>query len=123
MPELAVHLSGSDLGNCKLALECIKKICKKYRFMFRSDALYIEMNYMIESLSPHLLANLVNATQQLKTTQDPELVATLLTVCNCVLHIMESILSQEELPDFYEDNLNHISTSCVYILDSEFPTP
>ena len=42
----------------KLALECIKKISKKYRFMFRSDALFMEMNYMIENLSDAMLANL-----------------------------------------------------------------
>lgn len=40
------------------ALEAIKKICKKYRYMFRSDDLYREMNYMIENLSPILLSNL-----------------------------------------------------------------
>ena len=42
----------------KRALEAIKKICKKYRFMFRSDDLYREMNYMIENLSPLLLNDL-----------------------------------------------------------------
>jgi len=39
----------------RYALEAIKKICKKYRYMFRSDNLYSEMNYMIENLSIHLL--------------------------------------------------------------------
>ena len=39
----------------RYALEAVKKICKKYRYMFRSDALYSEMNYMIETLSVHLL--------------------------------------------------------------------
>ena len=39
----------------KLGLEAFKKICKKYRFMFRSDALYEEINFMIESLSVDLL--------------------------------------------------------------------
>jgi len=29
------------------ALEAIKNICKKYRYMFRSDDLYREMNYII----------------------------------------------------------------------------
>lgn len=38
-----------------LALEAVKKICKKYRYMFRSDDLYREMNYMIENLSEQLL--------------------------------------------------------------------
>lgn len=42
----------------KRSLEAIKKICKKYRYMFRSDDLYREMNYMIENLSPLLLNNL-----------------------------------------------------------------
>jgi len=39
----------------KYALETFKKICKKYRYMFRSDALYNEINYMIENLSIQLL--------------------------------------------------------------------
>ena len=47
------------MQNTKRALEAIKKICKKYRFMFRSDDLYREMNYMIENLSPSLLNNLL----------------------------------------------------------------
>jgi len=55
IPELSAHLASGNLVNARVALECIKKICKKYRFMFRSDALYTEMNYMIENLSPHLL--------------------------------------------------------------------
>ena len=39
----------------RYALEAMKKICKKYRYMFRSDALYSEMNYMITTLSIHLI--------------------------------------------------------------------
>ena len=56
IPELATHLQNQQapLG-MKRALEAIKKICKKYRYMFRSDDLYREMNYMIENLSPILL--------------------------------------------------------------------
>lgn len=45
----------------KRSLEAIKKICKKYRYMFRSDDLYREMNYMIENLSPLLINNLTFA--------------------------------------------------------------
>lgn len=49
----------------KRALETIKKICKKYRYMFRSDDLYREMNYIIENLSPILLQSLVFAVSSL----------------------------------------------------------
>lgn len=39
----------------RYSLEAVKKICKKYRYMFRSDNLYSEMNYIIDSLSTHLI--------------------------------------------------------------------
>lgn len=52
VPELVTHISQNEnLMNTKRALEAIKKICKKYRYMFRSDDLYLEMNYIIENLS------------------------------------------------------------------------
>ena len=71
MPELASHLiidpsKPHNLQNAKLAFEAVKKICKKYRFMFRSDDLYREMNYMIENLSPLLLNNLIFAVTSLQ---------------------------------------------------------
>ena len=39
----------------KTVFECVKKICKKYRYMFRSDELYLEMNYVIENFSAHMI--------------------------------------------------------------------
>ena len=39
----------------RYSLECFKKIAKKYRYMFRSDELYREINFMIENLSQDLL--------------------------------------------------------------------
>ena len=70
IPELASYLAidptkPHNLQCSKLALEAIKKICKKYRYMFRSDDLYREMNYMIENLSHHLLSNLIFAVSTL----------------------------------------------------------
>lgn len=44
----------------------------------------------------------------------------MISMVNSVLHIFESILSQEELPDFYEENLGQISDACAFILDSDF---
>ena len=38
-----------------------------------------------------------------------------------MLHIIESVLSQEELPDFYEDNLEQITQACTFLLANEFP--
>lgn len=39
-----------------------------------------------------------------------------LLIANSVLHIYESLLSQEELPDFYEENLPAICEACSFII-------
>ena len=54
----------------------------------------------------------------------PEAIPTILLaiqIVNSILHIIESILSQEELPDFYEDNLDQISQVCIFVLETDFP--
>ena len=45
----------------------------------------------------------------------------MISIVNSVLHIFESILSQEELPDFYEENLEQISQACIFILETDLP--
>ena len=70
VPELAHHLQNQQVPiGMKRSLEAIKKICKKYRFMFRSDDLYREMNYMIENLSPILLQSLIVSVPLILTSQ------------------------------------------------------
>jgi Cse1 len=67
IPELISYITSSqDPLVIRYALEAIKKICKKYRFMFRSDSLYSEMNYMIENLSVHLLTQANNCMELAK---------------------------------------------------------
>ena len=46
---------------------------------------------------------------------------TVLGIPNSVLHIIESILSQKELPDFYEEKLPQITKACVEILTFQSP--
>ena len=40
---------------------------------------------------------------------------------NSILHIIESILSQEELPDFYEEKLSDITNVCQFIIMTDYP--
>ena len=92
--------------------------------MFRSDALYTEMNYVIENLSSHLLQTLCNCLNMAKDPANDgnqELIRTLYSVMNSILHIIESILGQEELPDFYEENLKVIMDACNFILTTDYP--
>ena len=44
-----------------------------------------------------------------------------LAILNSCLHIMESVLSQEELPDFYEENLENIAGILSFVLVEAAP--
>jgi hypothetical protein len=52
----------------------------------------------------------------MKAATNVDHLVTVLGISNSVLHIIESILSQEELPDFYEEKLPQITHACVEIL-------
>ena len=58
----------------------------------------------------------------MKAATNVDHLVTVLGISNSVLHIIESILSQEELPDFYEENLATITQCCTIILGTEFPS-
>ena len=52
-------LNSQNMDQKRIIFECVKKICKKYRYMMRSDDLYREMNYVIENLSEHLIRTMI----------------------------------------------------------------
>ena len=67
----------------------------------RSDDLFREMNYVIENFSQYLISSLVLAMNlTLESLKNIENVKTNYGVMNSILHIIKSILGQEELPDF-----------------------
>ena len=104
-PQLIQHIQQAQTMSAQSVLfDCVKKICKKYRFLVRSDDLFREMNYVIENFSEHLLRSLVQATETVANQNlDEQGIRTAFSVINASLHIIESILGQEELPDFYEE--------------------
>ena len=100
-----------------MALECVKKIWKKYRFMLRSDPLYNEMNYILDRIQ--LKESLINAITEMKAATNVDHLVTVLGISNSVLHIIESILSKEESPDFFEERFPF--KACVEILTFQSP--
>lgn len=59
-PQLPAELlqqiqTSQDPNTVKMCFEVFKKICKKYRYLFRSDELYEEMNAMIQTLGTTIL--------------------------------------------------------------------
>lgn len=48
-------------------------------------------------------------------------IRTLFSVINSILHIIESLISQEELLDSYETNLDAIMNACSFVLSQDYP--
>jgi GTP1/Obg family GTP-binding protein len=79
------------------------------------------MNYVIENLSQHLLLQASNCVEAAKVqTTDIGIIQTCLQIINSVLHIIQSILSQEELPDFYEENLDTLAGIITWVMEVDF---
>lgn len=51
---------------------------------------------------------------------DLDALQTLFSILNSVFHIIESFLGQEELPDFYEENLPTIANILSFVLELQF---
>lgn len=92
--------------------------------MFRSDDLFREMIYVIEHFSEYLLGTLIKCAEMAQSLQQGDQnegqVKMAFAVINSILHIIESIISQEELPDYYEENLPKITECCKFILSVEY---
>lgn len=73
-PSLIEYLKDhqSDFEIQKTVFECVKSICKKYRYMIKSEDLILEINYVIEIFSPHLVDSLVNFTEWVRIQQEGE---------------------------------------------------
>ena len=87
--------------------------------MFRSDDLFREIIYVDDTMSSYMLNSLSQCVQM---AQDPsnitseQNIRTLFGVMNSILHIIESLISQEELLDSYETNLDSIMNACQFIM-------
>ena len=80
--------------------------------MQRSDDLFREMLYVIENLSSTMLNWLKNSAQMLNTNLSEPQIRQVYQIMNSIFHIIESILGQDELPDFYETELPTIMEVC-----------
>lgn len=58
-----------------------------------------------------------------QNSSDLGIVTACLGILNSILHIIESILSQEELPDFYEENLENIASILSFFIGGEADYP
>jgi hypothetical protein len=95
-PKLTGYIQSPDLNTVRTVFECVKKVCKKYRFMFRSDDLFREIIYVDGAMSTFLLKSLSQCVEMAQTPENQkneQNIKTLFGVMNSILHIIESLIS------------------------------
>ncbi|EGD83313.1 cellular apoptosis susceptibility protein [Salpingoeca rosetta] len=105
LPSLIEHLQGTDFNAIKGVLRAADPIFWKYRYEERSDELWIEIKYVIDTLAQPLttlFGNCVKAVEQLAS--EPAQLVPVLEATELVLQIFYS-LNFQDLPAFFEDHM------------------
>ena len=105
LPQLVQKLAGQDILIVKGVMLTANSIMKRFRYVFRSDNLYVEILHCLDGFKEPLLHQfqasgaMVNTYSQSK----PELLAIMET-----LRLMSRIffsLNWQDIPEFFEDNI------------------
>jgi len=111
-----------DLESTAFVFQLIKKICKKYKYQFRSDDLFREMNYMIDLTAEPNQATLQQCVDHFsKNIQDKATADTFLSVANSNLLIILYCMGQDEIPDFYAEKQDLLLPIYQALLDIDTP--
>jgi len=121
LPSLVSHLSTSDLTSCSSVLSMCNSIFLRYRFNLKSEELFTELAYVLDSIVEPVFSLLQSITDVVPSTSDP---SSLSLMFDCVYHIVEIVfsLSSIDLPEWIENRLDTLMCSFHAVLQMESPT-
>ena len=105
LPEIVENLEGGDRETTSGMLLAANSILKRFRFTYKSDALYSELKYVLGILAAPLTALLMRLGQALDVADDDQ---------KCCKEVLESLrlacrifysLNWQDLPEFFEDHM------------------
>ncbi len=105
LPEIVKNLEGGDRETTSGMLLAANSILKRFRFTYKSDALYSELKYVLGILAAPLTALLMRLGQALDVADDDQ---------KCCKEVLESLrlacrifysLNWQDLPEFFEDHM------------------
>lgn len=119
IPDLIEGLKQDNPDITLRVFRTLSPIMKKIRHMYRSDALYTQINYLIESFAPFLTEYTGKCigfleVEGLTKEQEEKLWKSIVDA----LSIYESLNTVEEFPDYFEETLSTWATYFCQVLDS-----
>lgn len=105
IPDMVDKIGTGDFNNINGVLQTAHSIFKRYRFEFKSQNLWEEIKYVLDTFAKPL-TELLTATMGLAKTHESNVVA--LKVIYSSLGLMAKVfnsLNSQDLPEFFEDNM------------------
>lgn len=105
LPEIVKNFEGGDRETISGMLLAANSILKRFRFTYKSDALYSELKYVLEILAAPLTALLMRLGQELDAAvEDQKWCKEVLESLRLACRIFYS-LNWQDLPEFFEDHM------------------
>lgn len=105
---LVAKLSPTDFVNNRAVLEVMHSIFKKWRPLFRSDELFLEIKLVLEKFAPTFLQLFVAVDQLIGEHKDDAASLGIYLDNLLVLVQLYYDLNCQELPEFFEDNMRQL---------------
>ncbi|KAG5184186.1 Cse1-domain-containing protein [Tribonema minus] len=105
LPDLVQRMRSNDYGVVLSVLVTANSILKRFRYGFKSDALMMELKYVLEHLAAPLTELLQQTSQAVAAAAgQPQQLATLFECLRLICRIYFS-LNWQDLPEYFEDNM------------------
>ena len=116
LPQLETATTQKDYKRVTGLLQILHSICKRYRHEFKSDELFTEIKYVLEKLQAPLLTIFKQAVADLPLATADTAASKLLLGCLTSVVSLFYDLCAQDLPEFFEDNLQPWMEGFVVLL-------
>ena len=106
LPNLVSKLASGDIYVAKGVMLTANSIMKRFRYVFKSDSLYSELRFCLEGFQVPLLEKYKQNEHLISSTQNVQELVVLFETQRLINRVFFS-LNWQDLPEFFEDNINN----------------
>ena len=103
---LVAKLGSSDINVAKGVMLTANSIMKRFRYVFKSDSLYSELQFCLQGFQVPLLEKYKQNEHLIISTQNVQELTVLFETQRLINRVFFS-LNWQDLPEFFEDNINN----------------
>ena len=121
LPQVEAATTQKDYKRVAGLLQILHSICKRYRHEFKSDELFSEIKYVLDKFQAPLLAIFKVAVADLPLAAGDPAASKVLLHCLTLVVSLHYDLCAQDLPEFFEDNMQPWMEGFVVLLKYQNP--